>query len=139
MINPSDIHVNYYAVLVAAVASMVIGYLWYGPLFGQEWGKLLGIKIESVDKNAAMKSYLWGYLFAAVTAYVLAHFVQLVGATDWMGGVSTGFWVWLGFFFTTTVMNIMYEMKPMKLAWINVGYQLVNLLVMGAILAGWPY
>lgn len=38
--------VNYLAILVAAVLSMVLGFLWYGPLFGKEWTKLMGVTLS---------------------------------------------------------------------------------------------
>ncbi|MDO8488446.1 MAG: DUF1761 family protein [bacterium] len=37
--------VNYLAILAAAVLSMVLGFLWFGPLFGQTWMKLMGLAL----------------------------------------------------------------------------------------------
>ena len=37
-----EIPINYLAVLAAAVSNMVLGFLWYGPLFGKTWSKLMG-------------------------------------------------------------------------------------------------
>ncbi|HLD39833.1 MAG TPA: DUF1761 family protein, partial [Candidatus Nanoarchaeia archaeon] len=33
---------NYLAVLVAAIAAYVVGFLWYGPVFGKKWMALMG-------------------------------------------------------------------------------------------------
>jgi hypothetical protein len=38
-----EIHVNYLAVLVAALANYVIGMVWYGALFGRAWKTLAGV------------------------------------------------------------------------------------------------
>ena len=44
------VHVNYLAVLVAAVVVFILGWLWYSPLlFYKPWMRLRGL-----DPNAAM-------------------------------------------------------------------------------------
>src|SRR6266478_3785234 len=37
-----DIQLNYWAILAAVAASMVIGFLWYGPILGKAWMKEMG-------------------------------------------------------------------------------------------------
>ena len=37
-----EVSINYLAVLVSAVSAMVLGFLWFGPLFGKEWSKAMG-------------------------------------------------------------------------------------------------
>jgi hypothetical protein len=42
--------VNYLAVLLAAAATMIIGFLWYSPiLFGNVWMKQIGLKAEDMS------------------------------------------------------------------------------------------
>ena len=71
------VHVNYLAVLLCGVAAMIIGYLWYGPLFGKEWRSLVGMTDEKMKKatNSMFSNYAAMFLSALVMAYVLAHFV----------------------------------------------------------------
>lgn len=138
----ADTTINLTAVLVAAVSSMVAGFLWYSPLlFGKPWMKLVGMTEKAIeDAKAGMgKTYGISFLAALVTAYVLAHVVSLTNAVDWQSGAVTAFWVWLGFVATTGVNEFIYAVKPKpwSLYVINQGYMLVNLLVMGAILARW--
>lgn len=47
-----EANVNYLAVVVAAVASMAVGFLWYGVLFRKQWMSLMGLTTESI---ASMK------------------------------------------------------------------------------------
>ena len=74
-------------------------------------------------------------------AYILTH--ALVFATSylkvsgWQAGLSTGFWNWLGFVAPVTMGAVLWEGKPWGLWFLNAGYQLVNLLVMGVIIASW--
>ena len=125
--------INLVAVLVGAIASMVIGMIWYGPLFGKTWMNLMGIN-KSKMKDAT-KSYLIQFVGAIVMVYVLAHFVQYAGAKDIIGGLQTGFWIWLGFIATVGLGSILWDGKPLELYLINMGYHLVTLLIVGTILA----
>lgn len=139
---PPLVDINLAAVFGAAIASIVLGFLWYGPLFGKQWMSLMGWKKLSKAqmekmKKGAQKSYVLGFVSALVMAYVLAHFVDYVGATTFLDGAITGFWVWLGFVATVMLGMVLWDGKPWKLYYINIGYQLVNLLVMGALLAVW--
>jgi hypothetical protein len=51
--------VNWVAVVLGAVFSMLLGFLWYGPLFGKLWLRSIGKKQEELSSNAGM------YVFAA--------------------------------------------------------------------------
>ncbi len=128
--------VNYIAVAIAAVLAMVVGSVWYSKaLFGKQWMKLTGVSSDSAKKGNM--SMLYGIMFvgALVEAYVLAHFVHYAGAYSLINGIKTGVWAWLGFVLTTSLANSMFEGRPMKLLYINAGYALVNLMIMGAVIA----
>lgn len=136
------VEINYLAVLVAALASIVLGSLWYSPvLFGKEWMKLSKITEKDVaaakKKGGMWKYYLGAFVASLVTAYILAHFVDYAGATTIIGGLQLGFWVWLGFIVTTLLSSVLWEGKPVKLYLISIGYYLVLFLLMGALLAAW--
>ena len=132
--------VNYTAVLAAAIASMVIGFLWYSPmLFGTMWMELIGTTKEKMEESKKKMGPLYAGIFVAAlaTAYVLAHFAAYAQANTIMLGMQTGFWAWLGFVATTMLGNVIFAGKPFKLYLLDVGYHLVSLVVMGAIVAGW--
>ena len=135
------VNVNIVAVLVAAVVSTILGALWYGPLFGRTWMRLSGLgkaKPNQMKKKGMGKSYFLNFIATLVTAYVLAVFVVLAGATTIGTGVIVGFWVWLGFVATLTLGSVLWEGKSVNLYWLNNAYGLINLAVMAAILAVWP-
>ncbi|MBI5644836.1 DUF1761 domain-containing protein [Candidatus Kaiserbacteria bacterium] len=138
--------INYLAVIVAAIANMVLGFLWYGPLFGKTWSHLMGWGEMTPDKMAAMQKkarlgYAVSFVGALVMAFVLAH--ALVFASTYLkvegvhAGLAAGFWNWLGFVAPVTVGAVLWDGKPWKLWFINAGYYLVTLLIMGEILALW--
>jgi len=134
----TQVTVNYWAVIVAAVAQMIVGFIWYAPaLFGDIWMKLSGL--SQADMKDANMPRIFGLSFVGslVMAYVLAHFAYYAGAKDVNTGLQLGFWVWLGFVVTVMLSDVLYNRKPFKLYVLNISYHLVSLLVMGAILASW--
>ena len=133
--------INYLAVVAAAVASIVLGFLWYGPLFGKQWATLMKFdkKKMSEMKNKGMgKTYVIMTIGTLVTSYVLAHFVDYLDAANFAGALTAAFWIWLGFFAAVMIGTVLWEGKPWKLYILNVAYYLVNLSVMATILALWP-
>jgi len=132
--------VNYWAVLVAAIAQMIIGALWYSPvLFGKQWMSMMNLTEESMKskKKEAQRGYVLMFVLAVVMCYVLANVVVYAKATTMLDGMLTGFWLWLGFIATVTLGGFLWEGKPFKLYLLNVTYWLVTLVVTSAILAVW--
>ena len=130
------IPINYVAVFIAAVLAMVSGFVWYSKAaFGKQWMRLTGVTEASA--KAGNMPLLYGTMFvgALVEAYVLSHFIHYAGAYSLINGIKTGVWAWLGFVITTSLANSMFEGRPIKLLYINAGYALVNLMIMGAVLA----
>jgi hypothetical protein len=136
--------VNYLAVLVAAIISMVLGFLWYGPIFGKKWIALMNFtpaSMEAAKAKGMAKSYALMVLGSLLMAYILSH--NLVFGSSYLGtegvvaGLNVGFWNWLGFVVPVTMGSVLWEGKSWKLWWLNVGYYLVSMLLMGIILAVW--
>lgn len=134
-----SVHVNYLAIIVAAVANMIVGSLWYSPaLFGKEWMRLTGVKM-GVGKSA-QSAYIMAAVVSLIEAFVLARFITTDNASTYLPlsiteGLKVAAWVWLGFVATTSASGFIFEGKPMKLYQIGLGYQLVSFLIMGAIIA----
>ncbi len=136
------INVNWLAVLVAAVSNMIIGGLWYGPIFGKKWQALMGWSHSTPEQMAAMKkgmgkSYFIMFIAALVMAYVFAHTISYAGAKTLMDAIAVAFWTWLGFIGTVTLSSVLWEKKPKALWVLNNGYWLVSLIVMAKILVMW--
>lgn len=132
-----QVDVNWTAVLVAAVVNMVVGFVWYSKaLFGKDWSKLTGRKLEDMSKNAG-PTYLLTILGALIQAYILFHFVVFAGAKTAAEGAVTGLWLWVGFVAVTQGVYTLFANSRKKLWAINTGYFLVVLLINGALLATW--
>jgi uncharacterized protein YacL len=129
------INVNYLAVLVATIASFVVGMLWYGPLFGKTWQKLSGFKKKG--HLSAQVSMSIGFVLGLVNAYVLAMFASLFHIVNVPGALTLAFWIWLGFNMPLTAGAWIWEGKPFKLFALNTVHSLVSLAIMACIVALW--
>ena len=125
--------INWIAIILCVVASMIIGFLWYSNmLFAKPWVKLIGKKMDDM-KNPGM-SYALTTLSSAIMAIVLSMIIRYADAMDLMDGALIGLLAGLGFVATTTATNYLFEGRSKNLYLINVGYHVVTLTVMGAIL-----
>ena len=137
--------INYLAVLVCAVASMVVGFVWYGPLFGKAYMQVMGADSMTPEQKEAMKKGMWGMYFVQfvlsfITAGVLAYYI-LNWADASAGAIGIAVCTWFGFVMTTTAGASLWSGKPKKMAWkmffISAGAQLVTFIVFGIILSLW--
>lgn len=136
-----NVDVNYLAVFLAALSSMVVGFIWYSPaVLGKPWMKAMGYTAEGLKKAQKEMGKWYGasFVLALVTAYVLSHVMTLsVNFFHYpllSTGLITAFWMWLGFVMPVQVTGEIFGAKRWTLLAINTGYQLATLLVMGVIL-----
>lgn len=134
-----NIQVNYMAVIASGIAMMVLGYVWYGPLFGKKWMKLMGLKNESMKgKGAEMaKSYGLMFISALVLSYVMAHVLGAFQANSVSLALQGAFWTWLGFIATTMLGGVLWAKKPWTLYFIDTVYYLIGLGIISIILTLW--
>ncbi len=126
------------AMLIATVAGMVVGAVWYSPLlFAKSWMHLVGKKDTDMNKGGNGKLYLLSFVGTFVMAVILSNFIHLASAKTVVDGMKVGFWGWLGFVAPATMAEYLFEGRPRKLYLLNNGHILVTLMVMGAILAVW--
>jgi hypothetical protein len=136
-----EVTVNYLAVLIAAIASMVVGFIWYHPaVLGKPWMRLSGYTEAGLkaDQKSMGKYYGLSFVLALITAYVLSHVMTLSMNFFHYDPIPTGFisafWMWFGFMMPVQATGEIFGGKKWKLFGINTGFQLVALLVMGVIL-----
>lgn len=133
-------HINFFAVVVAAIVTFAIGALWYSPfLFGKQWLAFNGYgpeKAEAMRKDAP-RAYGISFVCYLVMAATFAVLVRLSHIEHVVGGAKLGFLLWVGFVAATGLMANVYSDKPIKAFALDAGYQLVYLVVMGLILVTW--
>ena len=127
--------VNWIAVVLGAVFSMLLGFLWYGPLFGKLWLRSIGKKEEELSGGAGM--YIFAFLGALVSAYVLAVLVGALGVTVWWRGAVLGAVVSVGIGSMAALVNGIFHRIP-GVAWLLFAlYQLVLNAAEGLVFAVW--
>ena len=134
--NPEQVfaHLNWLAVIAATLAGFLVGGLWYGPLFGNEWMALNKLTKEDARKASMGKLYGTTISLNLIAATSLAMFI---GSGDFQSGLFAGFMTGLTFVATALGVTYAFEFKPLKLWCINAGYQVVFFTVMGGILGAW--
>ena len=126
-----------WAMLVAAIIRFVVGGLWFSPFaFAEPWRRLVGLSAEQM-KATMPKAIAADVVASLLMAWVLAHAVVYAGATTLGLGAAVGFFNWLGFIAVIQFTAVLYEQRSLKLFAIQSGFNLVSLLLMGALLAVW--
>lgn len=129
---------NILAVIVAALLPMIVGSLWYGPIFGKRWMELMELTEEEIKANFnPAKSYGGSLVMALVTSYILAILMQGMGLEGLMGGLHIALLCWLGFVVTHGFQSVAFENKKPAVYVMGMGYNLVTLALMGALLGIW--
>ncbi len=136
--------INILAVVVAAVVSFVLGFMFHGPLLGKVWMKLADIHPTGNEKFADMvPQMIWNMLANLVTAYVLAVMYLYASSSLFLGGpgawtgIEVALWIWLGFLVTTTSIDVIWMGKKASLWLFEAGCSLVVMIAMGAIIGAW--
>lgn len=125
---------NYLAVLVAALAAFVLGFLWYGPVFGKQWMGYMGFTQEDVKKTPKNKmtvAYVITFVSGFVEAMFLLFFTLLLQTQFWHVAIM----IWIGFIVFAETGVATWGGKSWGLFVLNAGHRLVNLLLMGYILS----
>lgn len=137
------VEINWIAVLLAAISTMVVGSIWYGPLFGKVWAKLAKVKNDPNFKGMKMLlTYFGAFIGSGVTATVLAIFTVIV--SNYFGGdfLKTALWtgliLWAGFTAARIHMHDSFEGRRKKLTLLTVAHELVTIEVMALIIGVWP-
>lgn len=131
-------NLNYWAILVAALSTFVVGSLWYSPLlFVEKWMELNGFTRESLKANSRPMAVIMGTSFftSLLAAIALAMFL---GPESTLGfGLFAGIMIgvfWIG---TARFNSVLYENQKLPLFFIQAGYDVVSYAIMGAIIGVW--
>ena len=145
-------HISIPAALVAALSSLVIGFIWYHPkVFGTSWMRSLG-KTED-DLSGGNMAVIFGVTF--IVAALLAYFLQAtIEFSHWHPDMGDGKGVThsdhtfkhgalhgaiYGFFMIMPVIVIkaLFERFNFKYMLIHIGYWMLVFAVMGGITDAW--
>ncbi len=123
--------INLLAAFLASFTGLVLGYLWYSVLFAKSWQKLAGVSDSQMQKGMPMRA-LGSYFFTLVMALNLAAFIGPGQSASF--GLFAGLAAGLGWVSMALGSNYLFEHRPMKLYFINSGYNIILLSLMGLII-----
>lgn len=130
--------VNYLAVLVAGIAHMVLGALWYSPLlFGKAWMRGIGKTKEQIERDFKPINYLWAFLGSLFAAYGVARVLATFGSSALADALKLAFVAGVCFVGAAFFVNDTFDRRPRGLTTINALYHLVGLVVAGLIVGSW--
>jgi len=156
---------NFPAILVAAVSALIVGFIWYNPkVFGTIWMKEAGVTDADIKGGNMVKIFILAFIFAMLLAMTMMQMsIHQTGALSLVGGDSTKalpsyaafmadyggafrtykhgaiHGVMAGIFVAFPIIgtNALFERKSAKYIFVNAGYWMVTLGIMGAIVCGW--
>jgi Protein of unknown function (DUF1761) len=136
--------INWLAVLLADISSMVIGAIWYAkPVFGRRWMRLTGITEADTQKGAALPliiTFVVSFFTAAVlagSAAIAQHFYE---GNFLLNAVLTAVILWIGFTAARLITHDLFDRRPSSLTVLNLAHELLTVVVMGLIIGlfGFP-
>lgn len=138
MFEALGVEVNLLAIALAVVANMVLGMLWYGPLFGKQWMTLVGKKGDDMQMMA--KEIVIALLLATLIALgmnSILQFAREVSELDYLQNVLISAGMVATVFILPVLGNEMvWEGRNPKLIALNWGHQFATYIVTGLVL-GW--
>ena len=125
--------VNWVAVLLCGISSIVLGGIWYSPaLFAKPWQRAAGLPDEQAKSGNMAVILGFAFALSLIAALVFALFLgrqmPLVGALG--AGLSAGL-CWVA---ASLGISYLFERRPLMLWLINGGYHTLQFTLFGLIL-----
>ena len=157
--------INFFALLTAALSTLVIGFIWYNPkVFGNAWIRESGVSVEKMQSSNMATTMILSFIYAFFIAFILQFLtIHQYGALGMVGGDPTkakptfdafmtdygtafrtfkhgmlhGFFAGLFFALPLVGTNALYERRSWKYTLIVGGFWIVCCMIMGGIVCAW--
>jgi hypothetical protein len=157
--------INFLAILVAALSTLVIGFIWYNPkVFGTIWMKESGMTEEKMKNSNMAKIFAVSLVYGIMIALLLQVLViHQFGALGMIGGDPTiakpsfaefmadygnafrtfkhgalhGFMTGLFLIMPIIGTNALYERRSFRYTLVTSGFWIVCCMIMGGIICAW--
>jgi hypothetical protein len=133
----THLKINHLAVLVCLILMHVLGFLWYGPLFGDQWMPMVGLNPENMEGGFDAGLWITNLIASLAPLYLLAWLFTQLNVTSGMRGAVIAFLITFCFHHLSVMSGNMFAGEPYGLAWITGGFSLVGLSISGFILGAW--
>jgi hypothetical protein len=134
----NNLRINHVAVWVCVIIVHALGFLWYGPLFGEKWMAFVGYDQESMQEDS-MNPAIWVLNSVAIIApiYLLAWLFIKLNIVTGIRGALIALAITFCFHHLGVMNANMFAGQPYGLAWITGGYVMTGLTISGFILGAW--
>ncbi|GAB2849197.1 DUF1761 domain-containing protein [Microbacterium insulae] len=136
--------INYWAVVIATLSTMVVGSIWYTRrVFGARWATLANVDLDRRQTGLqAWMPIIVTVFVSFVSAWVLAGATNIAwhfyGGGYLLASLGTAVILWAGFTAARFITHDQFEGRPTSLTVINIAHELVTFVVMGVIIGVWP-
>lgn len=133
---------NWIAIVVVAIVPMIMGALWYGPLFGKQWQNSMGFSDEDVNSGNMTVTFGVAFIMAILLSMGLSSTIQFVHGAEgsyntFQHGAFHGVMLSLFISIPVLVSNSLFQKNNGKNIIINVAYWMITMAIMGGILDIW--
>jgi len=130
-------HINFWAVLVAAFAKVIIGSFWYSPLIlGKCWMHEIGFtEADFIKGHPIWLIAVLSFSFAFVSALAISFFITT--QSNMVSGAGLGAIISVLWISASKANTTLFENYSIKHYLIHAGYDILSYMAMGAILGAW--
>lgn len=131
-------NINHVAVWISAILLTVLGFVWYGPLFGEPWMAMVGLDMATIEANPpGAGTWITNIIATIVPLYVLAWLFIKLGVKTALDGLKYALIITFSFHFLSLMTGNLFAMEDYWLTWITGGFSLVASAISGLIIGGW--
>lgn len=128
-------NINWIAIALCGVATVVLGMLWYSPaLFHKTWAADAGITPEMAKSINMPRAVIATVLLGLLAAFTLATLIPPGAGV--LHGISYGFRAGLFMVGAFTAINYIWSLRTFRMGLIDAAYQTVQFTIYGALI-GW--
>jgi len=133
-------NLNWWAIIVATLATLPVGYVWYDMKigFGKTWAKLNKLTIDPSKASDGMAAIFASMLTATfATAFLMACLMKATGVDGFASALVFGLLFGVVLRGGAHFVHNGFTQRPVRLTIIDVGHDLVSLTVIALIVGLW--
>lgn len=133
-----SLKINHLAVWTSFVLLTILGFLWYGPIFGEPWMRHVGLDPSMVEENPPGAAiWITNAVATIIPLYTLAWLFVRLRIENALQGAMIGLLIAFSFVFLSNMTGDMFAQRPYGLTWITGGYTMVALALAGTVMGAW--
>lgn len=132
----TNLKINHAAVWISVFLAFGVGFLWYGPIFGDSWMPMVGLTPDDADAAGA-GVWITNTVSTVIQMYVLAWLFTKMNVNSGMQGIMLAVIIAFSFNLMAGMTNGMFAQEPYGRAWIEGGFSIVSLGIAGFIYGSW--